>query len=740
MKALFTYTCTIVISLILFAACSNSPVDTQEPEDGFKGMRIPAGFTFNTTNDVTINVERGELTESVIATILSAHPADNGRVIQRAAITDGDSRSFNLSIPAHVNAVWVATKSPGELTRFQKVEITPGGTFTVVAGSEPQQRGAGDAGLMNVPNGCDTGCDRILTGAISGDQGNILIVNGNETVCMADGSSFNGVVRFAGGSTGAEFRVCGELTLSNIESWGGSRPNFEIGTSGTLTSSNFAINNQQSVVNNFGTVSLTQNSVNMSYTFNNYGTLTANTVSVGGTFNNEGNFTASNNLTNNSGTINNNGFISVGNTFANNSTASTVNSCSFEVGQNFQQNAEFINNDFLSINGPYVLNSGGGNFNVFGPGALVVAQSFTANSLLTGPTEAYARFNIANTATINSGGNLTNNLDLCLESGNGITNTGTIGAAVTFCDAFIPSSSCNPGAGTQGATDSDGDGVPDDEDDYPDDPLRAFNNFFPAANVYATMAFEDLWPALGDYDMNDLVIDYNLNKVTNADDQIKDLVFSIKIRATGAAVSNGLAVMLPVSPGSVESVTGQNIGGGIVTLNGNGTEAEQSNAVVVFTDDTTRELGRFQNTQNPARHVPYDEFTVTITFGDAIERSVLGTAPFNIFTFRVDDRGKEIHLPGMAPTDLADTSLFGTVDDATDPNTDTFFVSESGLNWAIHVPESIPYPLEGHDMTLAFPNFREWAESGGTSNTDWFTDESENRVNGRLYIRNEALD
>lgn len=740
MKTPIAYLSALLFAVVLLAACSGSPANVQEPKEGFKGMRIPAGFTFNTTNQVTITVERGALTGSVIATVLSAHPADNGRVISRAAITEGNSRQFKLSVPAHVNSVWVATKSPGELTRFQKVEITPGGAFTVVAGSEPQQRGVGDAGLMNVPNGCDTGCDRILTGTIASDEAwsTTLIIQSNEIVCMAEGSTFNGNIRFVGGGTDAELRVCGELTVSAVDAWGGSRPNVEIGTSGTLTSSNFAINDAQSIVNNFGTVSLSQNSVGMSYTFNNFGTLTANTVELNsGTFNNEGNFTVNNNLNNNGGTISNNGFLSVGITFANNSAASTVNSCSFEVGQNFQQNAVFINNDFLSINGPFVLNSGGENFNALGPGALVVAQSFTANSLLTGPTEAYARLNIANTATINGGGNLTNNLDLCVESGNGITNFGTIGAAVTFCDAFIPPSSCSPGAGTASVNDADGDGVPDDEDAYPDDPLRAFNNFFPAANTFATMAFEDLWPALGDYDMNDLVIDYNLNKVTNAADQVKDMVFNIRIRATGASVSSGIGVMLPVPPSAVQSVTGQNIGSGIVTLNANGTEAEQNNAVIIFADDATRNLGRYQNTMNPARHVPYDEFTVTITFETAVERSVLGTSPFNIFSFRVQERGREIHLPGMPPTDLADAELFGTADDTTNPQTGRFFKSESNLNWAIHVPMSIPYPLEGNDMTLAFPNFVSWAESGGNSNTNWFTDEEGNRVDSKLYIHNE---
>jgi len=64
----------------------------------------------------------------------------------------------------------------------------------------------------------------------------------------------------------------------------------------------------------------------------------------------------------------------------------------------------------------------------------------------------------------------------------------------------------------QQSTDSDGDGVPNDEDAYPYDTERAFNNFYPSGD-YASLAFEDLWPGLGDYDFNDLVLDYTIEKV-----------------------------------------------------------------------------------------------------------------------------------------------------------------------------------------------------------------------------------
>ena len=61
--------------------------------------------------------------------------------------------------------------------------------------------------------------------------------------------------------------------------------------------------------------------------------------------------------------------------------------------------------------------------------------------------------------------------------------------------------------------DTDGDGVSNVFDEYPDDELKAFNNYYPLKDATGTLVFEDLWPYKGDYDFNDLVIDYNFNQI-----------------------------------------------------------------------------------------------------------------------------------------------------------------------------------------------------------------------------------
>ncbi len=56
------------------------------------------------------------------------------------------------------------------------------------------------------------------------------------------------------------------------------------------------------------------------------------------------------------------------------------------------------------------------------------------------------------------------------------------------------------------------------------------------------------------------------------------------------------------------------------------------------------------------------DVTFSFSFTDAVDRSLLGTAPYNPFIFSTHNRGIEVHLPNKLPTDLADQSQFGTQD------------------------------------------------------------------------------
>jgi hypothetical protein len=118
------------------------------------------------------------------------------------------------------------------------------------------------------------------------------------------------------------------------------------------------------------------------------------------------------------------------------------------------------------------------------------------------------------------------------------------------------------------SNDTDGDGVKDTDDEYPNDPLRAFNNYYPSATGKATVAFEDLWPYKGDYDLNDVVVDYRYKVVTNAGNNVKDVNANYTLRASGGIIQNSFAVEFPALRSNVVNLTGATL------------EAGQTNAVV----------------------------------------------------------------------------------------------------------------------------------------------------------------
>mgnify|MGYP000082211709 CR=1 FL=1 len=264
-------------------------------------------------------------------------------------------------------------------------------------------------------------------------------------------------------------------------------------------------------------------------------------------------------------------------------------------------------------------------------------------------------------------------------------------------------------------------------------PSEIINNY-PADGVFGTLAFEDLWPNFGDYDMNDLVLDYNIKIVANGDNNITSLEYTKVIRAIGAGLDSGFGIEFPVAPSRVSSVTGQRLNNGLITNLANGTEANQSRAVVMFWDDSAEVMGKFSNTQPELAHVPEDTIRVTINFNPPVPRAELGSAPWNPFIFVRGNRGQEIHLPNRPGTSLADPSFFGTFNDDSNPSTGKFYLSVTNLNWAINLPESFVYPRETVSILEAYPRYRAWAESGGEVNPDWFRDLPGNRINSNLYI------
>jgi len=289
-------------------------------------------------------------------------------------------------------------------------------------------------------------------------------------------------------------------------------------------------------------------------------------------------------------------------------------------------------------------------------------------------------------------------------------------------------------------TDSDGDGVNNSIDDFPYDAANSFNNYYPSENGFGTLVYEDMWPSKGDYDFNDMVVDYNFNQVTNAENKIVALRAKISVKAIGASYHNAFGIALNTSPDNVDYIAGQINTKGFLSLASNGTENGQSKAVVMFFDDAYNVLpypgtGLFVNTFPEYPYVTPTVQEVDIVFKNPIDISTLGTPPYNPFIVVNRIRGREVHLPNLPPTDLANTSLFGTADDDSNVNAGEYYVSDEYLPWAINIPTSFNYPLEKKGIVNAHLMFNNWAKSLGYNYMDWYEDKTGYRDDNKIYSR-----
>ena len=287
--------------------------------------------------------------------------------------------------------------------------------------------------------------------------------------------------------------------------------------------------------------------------------------------------------------------------------------------------------------------------------------------------------------------------------------------------------------------DTDSDGVLDHLDEYPNDSDKAFNAYIPAQNVTGSLAFEDMWPFEGDYDFNDLVMDYQYKKVLSANMRVQELEARYTLRAVGGYYHNGFGIELPFTSSTVQSISGNVLRDRYVQTNSNGTESGQTNTVVIVFEDAYDIMsplgtGQLVNVREKEGYIEPVEMIVNIDFTDfQVFNSQVVSENINPFIIVNKNRGHEVHLPGQAPTDLVDESIFGTNSDNSKPNNQRYYVTAQQLPWAIDISRSFEYPVENTAINKAHKNFATWAESNGSIFSDWYYNKGGYRESKFIY-------
>lgn len=274
--------------------------------------------------------------------------------------------------------------------------------------------------------------------------------------------------------------------------------------------------------------------------------------------------------------------------------------------------------------------------------------------------------------------------------------------------------------------DSDADGLSDELDEYPNDYLRAYSAYYPSASDWVTLAYEDNWPNMGDYDMNDLVVRERLQTIYNASGQISGFKLSGFIDARGASNHNGFALRLI---GKTPDV----VANAYIVIDGisydKSVEQFQSEAVIQLWRDThifttTGESGKCSHFNTVKGCSTFDPvpFELDVQFDGTV--ASLNHSDFDFFIFRSNKRSHEIHFAGYGPTDLFAAWRFGKAADTSDPETGRYFKSAGNLPWGLKINSAWNHPREYIDVLWAYPQYEQWVESSGTSSIEWYLDNS----------------
>jgi LruC domain-containing protein len=257
-----------------------------------------------------------------------------------------------------------------------------------------------------------------------------------------------------------------------------------------------------------------------------------------------------------------------------------------------------------------------------------------------------------------------------------------------------------------------------DDKDY-DDLLFALNpaNVFkelPTVEVgkttsHGVYAFEDKWPQRGDYDMNDVMLDYKHEMQFNSSGNVTKEIISFTTYQNYVTLQSGLALKLEtkVTPNSI-----------VMKKKAPGADAKTANFTkegnyYYLTDNITGELG--------STYI----FEVTYSSGQTLS-NLATTEPF---LYRDEDgRRWEVHLPYKAPTSKMDKSYFGTGDDASNQSAGRYFVRKGEYPFAFYLDDArIEYfedilkrENESTPINVFFPEFIEWSISKGKKNQDWY--------------------
>jgi len=668
-------------------------------------MIVPDDFNYEISKDVNVSIgvndaKFGDKLHVIL--IYNGDPADGGSLLTSGSASNTSKFESVINIPSHLPEVYVVRINPaGEMLK-QPVAIV-GKNLNLNLMKSSEQKLMKKAG----PN-CSSGC----TTTYNNRSSSLTISSG--VACITGTMTANLTI-----SGTAEVRICGTANIPTLlMSANGAKL---IVTEGSILNVTNNMTSSKGAMDIYGTVTYNGNFTPQTpFTINNYGTLKDNNASILDLA------ASSSVILNNYGTISFYKISSQANTTFNNYCKVTVNST---LADAMLLNGNFNNYSYVKCYGEFRVNTAG--ITTLSDGAMISTKDFQVDKICQG-TGANSFIKVSSTTNITATGSVTGNIMYCDLNGIETGGTRITSGAIIGCYQYIPVTSCNTEG--NGVADTDGDGILNDLDAYPEDPTRAFNNYYPSASGWTTVAFEDLWPNKGDYDLNDIVVDIRHNAVTNSLNKVTQVQCNYILRAHGGNQSLSFNVEFPTGRTNVNSLAVTSIPSSAASRVGFESNSALSKAVLTLFDDVYAVMANWNTVLTDVRS---DTIAYSISFNliSSVALATFGVNEYNPFIYaqRPDrGRGYEIHLPGKLPTALANTAAFGKADDNTNPGQNRYYLSKNNLPWGVLVPTRFEYPIELQlvggfpkpDLTQVYLKFSQWAQSGGTMFPDWYSNMS----------------
>lgn len=259
----------------------------------------------------------------------------------------------------------------------------------------------------------------------------------------------------------------------------------------------------------------------------------------------------------------------------------------------------------------------------------------------------------------------------------------------------IDKSSCNKNTGNEPEKDPE----PDKDPDYQEKDTPSY-----------TYMFEDNWPAFGDYDMNDIVMDVNIANTVDKNGNATSVTISTTLRAVGATKNLYAFAQIEASGANNQIVS------------------------LLSDQEAHAALGQEQGSTVNTFKYNCDSRTYTIDVPLSGVTGRINANNLNVFIVWGDpnsEKRNEIHLPNFKGTSQA--AATGAKGYKYDGSLEGANPDYDNMMWGlmVYTDHFDSYPKETIVIGDAYPGFWEWAKSGGKAENvlDWYS----NGISDKLY-------